>query len=161
MKTGYFSFKQRKKWIMHFFDVSTLTLEHLGGDIVLMPEVFICLSAHYMKCLIQRSLRNQSLWQERFIDSSDGTLIFSEDQLRDGRNYPLGSVSLINKVSPWGKKVVLYAVVGTLGEKQKISVIYKTTAHLSGIIKQHFDNWTMLRQFSVFSAMIGINQIAT
>lgn len=104
--------------------------------------MFFCLPAHYTKCLIQRSLRNQTLWQERFIDSSDDTLIFSEEQLREDRHLPLSSVSFINKVYPRGKEVVLYTVADTVAEKQKTSVIYKTTVHLSTIIKQHFDNRT-------------------
>lgn len=125
-----------------FFDACVLTLDNLGGDVVLLLGMFFCLPAHDMKCLIQRSLRNQTLWQERFIDSSDDALIFSEEQLREDRHLPLSSVSLINKVYPRGKEVVLYTVAGTVAEKQKTSVIYKTTVHLSTIIKQHFDNRT-------------------
>lgn len=53
------------------------------ADVVALPEMLLCLLARDMEYLIQRSLRNQTLWQERFTDSSDDTLISSEEQQRE------------------------------------------------------------------------------
>lgn len=89
-------------------------------DIILLP---VMLSCTHLEDENQRSVRNRTSWQKRPIESSDDALIFSEERQRaETRRLPR-SVVLISKVSLKGKREVLCSVAGSVGEKQKSSVI--------------------------------------
>lgn len=89
-------------------------------DIILLP---VMLSCTHLEDENQRSVRNRTSWQKRPIESSDDALIFSEERQRAETRWLPRSVVLISKVSLKGKREVLCSVAGSVGEKQKSSVI--------------------------------------